>query len=462
MSTQKMEMSSLLPMGAGERNSIKREYLDERMLPHPCIRCTARFPTGSKLLQHMREDHPTIQHVRPGMPLNAPSPPRDNDRFINTTAICPMCQRDCQSRKKLMRHLEIDHKEDEEEPQLKVIRLTGDDQNKQKLLEQFQQQSENVAGPFITPVRSQSNMVQNLLKAIGTGNKTAPHVKVESKSASKLQYKCFWCDASYRKRGKLMDHIDNLHKHNKQAENKMSGSLEDSKPQGGQQPMSMMGHNTSLDRLNAVGVPQFIPGLPPFHALSKQSITGTNQLSQHPTTSIRPKSNGPCSFTLSGSLTPKPKPPAKENPKPDSCTFFMTKKENPLANIKSNPITAGLRTGDRRRSSLPNLFDTSSSPYGFPYGMLPQNPMAAAASMHQRLFMSQMRPPMMHPSQFYSQRVPMMMPGSTDYLLNQTQQMLEHQTSQAQMFARINAMAQTSPLRPKNPESPLDLTKSYL
>ena len=470
MSIQKMEMSPPLTPGTGAK-TIKRELSDERLLPHPCMKCTARFPTGSKLLQHMREEHAEFSDNRQP---SVPSPPSDNERFRNTTAICPMCHQDCQTRRKLMTHLEVDHKDDndhDEEPQIKYIRISNDDENK-KILEQLKQQTDNVAGPFITPVAgSQSNNVmQNLLKAIGGGSKAPSSGKMEAKSSTKFQYKCFWCDASYRKRGKLMDHIDNLHKHNKQAEKQISGSLEDSKPMNGSHHMGMMGHNSSLDRRNSIGVPQFIPGLPPFHSMTKQSIANTaNHVPQHPTTctSMRPKSAGPCSFTLSGSLTAKPKLPAKENKKPEACQFFMTKKENPLANINSNPITASFRvTHERRRSSVPNLFDTSSPPFGFPF----RNPYStmATAAMQQRYLMSQMRAPaaMMPPAPFYATQMPLMLPGtgSTDYLLNQTQQMLEHQTSsQAQFFAHMNAFAQNSPLaRPKNPESPLDLTKSYL
>lgn len=438
--------------GSGMNINLKKEYSDERLLPVPCCKCDARFPTSNKMLQHMKE-----RHAETG----------DADRYQNTIATCPFCKHDCQTRKKLMQHLAMEHKDEEDEPPVKVIRISTHERNQQQIFEHLKQQQQRprdgiVGGPFVTPGPSENNiMVQNLLHAIGNGGKGSANVKVETKVPTKNQYKCFWCDASYRKRGKLMDHIDNLHKHNKQAENKMSGSMEDTKPLGSQHS-NVMGLNPAVDRMS-VNMSSFLPGMR-FPSISHQQVavsTSAFTPPSAPTVSRKPKSKGTCSFTLSGSLTTRTKAPVKENEKPVVCQFFLSKKENPLANIKSNPVTNTIRAmSGMRRSSLPNLFDTSSPPYGFPYGMLPPSSMATA--MQQSYLMS-MRAPMMHPSPFYAPRMPLMMPGSSDYLLNS--QMLEHHSQnsqQAQFFARMSAMAQTSPLaRPKNPESPLDLTKSY-
>lgn len=451
-------------------NRVKKEY-DERKLSHTCFQCSARYPNSGMLVQHMREEHSSfVQQATSKIHRAADkSAPADTDKYKNTIATCPFCQLDCQTRKKLMLHLQLEHKDDnehEDEPKVKVIRI--DEQNKHKLLEQLSNNHGSVAGPFLTPGVAESNMVQSFLKAMGSSNNNLCNVsnKVDSSKTaaanSKQQYKCFWCEASFRKRGKLMDHIDTLHKHNKQQNQDEADMLNMDDPS---KSLSVRGSQLSNQRSAAVAQLD----LPPLPYLSvspfaPSSINGALPGRSHTESKPPPSTVSKCSFTLNGSLTNKPKTIARENTPPSNvCKFYLGKKDNPMTNVKTNFADRAIRDNNRRYS-LPNVFDGSSpASYSFPYSMLPSNPLAAAAMQHN--YMMNIRPQLMNATPFYSARIPMVLPSS-DYLVNHSSPMLDHtqttQQQQAQFLATISAMAQMSPLaRPKASESPLDLTKSF-
>ena len=410
---------------------VKEEYGD-RQLTHTCPHCSKRYPNSSKLIQHMNEEHISFVRQTETRIVRA-GDISEGERYHNTVATCPYCKQDFQTRKKFMMHLETAHKEDEEQqdegPKVKVIRVDG---------------------PFVTPGATESKVVQNLLNAIGgTANRNTSNgsaSKLDSAPPAKLQYKCFWCEASFRKRGKLMDHIDSLHKHDKTTEMAQKISQEDlSKSHGRQIATNHMSH---LD-------------VPKVHAILGGSQRSPQSMDSKPSTSSSPS----CSFTLIGSLSRRFKPPSQPETTPTSiCKFYLGKKDNPLANSKASQRESGASHADARRYSLPGIFDESNNSYNFPYGMLSANQMTAAM---QRSLMMSMRPQLLNATQFYApSRMPLLMPGS-EYMLNHANPGLDpHSSQHAQLFARLSAMAQMSPLgtsRSKTPsESPLDLTKSFI
>lgn len=434
-----------------------KDVRNDRQLTHTCFRCSARYATSMAMIQHMREEH--SEYV--AQPATRHEVGMEGDRYNNTIATCPYCQLDCQTRKKLMRHLALQHRDadQEEPPNVKLIRL--DDENKHKLLEQLSQ-NQAVTGPFVTPEATESKMVQNLLKVIGTNSNGLPNGshKMENKSTTKLQYKCFWCEASFRKRGKLMDHINSLHKHNKQQNQAEAEMLSMDDPH---KPLHGRHHHLISHRPNGISQME----LPPYLSYNGAGPHSLPHRSHHhhliPMQEIKPvaSNQSKCSFKLAGSLANKGKTLKQEEaPLQNNCKFYFGKKDNPLANVKISHNHRHLRDSNQRRYSLPNMIDeaSTSSPYNFPYSMLPHNPMAAAMQQHNYNMMN-IRPQMMNSTPFYAPRMPMIMPGS-EYMMNPMMDR-HNQTSQAQFIARMNAMAQMSPLaRPKPTESPLDLTKS--
>ena len=420
--------------------NVKQEY-EDKQLTHTCPKCSVRYPNSGMLVHHMNEEHSTfVQQTAFRIARAADKLPSlaDGEKYRNTMATCPYCKHDCQTRKKLMMHLETAHKDDEEqqdeEPRVKVIRLDGS---------------------FVTPGAPELNVVQNFIKAMGNApGRSLPNgtAKLDNnnKSAAKLQYKCFWCDASFRKRGKLMDHIDTLHKHNKLQNQAEADSLNEPNKAPSSRPL------TNQRSMSHLELSKFAPGLQ----------LGVATRSPHPVDTKPLVSNtGSCSFTLAGSLTKRTKKQITENTPPNTCKFYLGKKDNPLANKKARVVERTISQPSSRRFSLPNVFDDASNPsYNFPY-----NRMTAMTAAMQHSYMMGIRPPLINATQFYAPpRMPMVMPSS-DYVLNHAHPTLDQQQAsnqQAQFFARMNAMHQMSPLatnnRPKtSSESPLDLTKSY-
>lgn len=426
---------------------VKQEH-EGRLLTHTCPHCSVRYPNSGSLVQHINAEHLSFvtqansKIARVGdqkLQLAA------DEKYKNTIATCPFCQHDCQTRKKLMMHLQTEHKDDNDHDH--------DEESKPSSVKIVR-----IEGPFVTPGASESNVVQNLIKVIsGTnGNITNGNTKID-KSSAKLQYKCFWCDASFRKRGKLMDHIDTLHKHNKQQSQMQADMLntEDLKPLN-VRPLPSR-HMQQID------IPSFLPVLPLGTNVLPHGHRSPYTVDSKPQTS----NAGSCSFTLAGSLTKKSKPQTQENTPPNMCKFYLGKKGNPLASKVASVVDSTLAQHSRR-FSLPNLFDNvNTSTFNFSNRMLSPTTMTAAL---QHSYMMNIRPQLMNATQFYAPRMPLMMPSS-EYLLNHAHPSLalnqQPTSQQVQLLARMNAAAvQRSPLatsRPKtSSESPLDLTKNYI
>lgn len=428
-------------------------------LSHTCPKCSAKFPHSGLLVQHMKEAHPSfVEHAQSRIPRN-PMPvekePRDTGPYRNTSATCPFCSQDCQTRKKLMRHLELEHKDDNDHdeeaasvPEVKVIRL--DDQNKHILLEQLAQQG---GSHNIQTTSGDSAMVRDLLKVISSSSSPSPTVssnvhvatKPEPKTSSKFQYKCFWCDASFRKRGKLMDHIDLLHKHNKQQN---------------QVEAEMLNHDETGKTFTRQGSSQTLGS----HTFSppQTSTSKTSSIPHTITSDYTSSQSKTCSFQMLGSLKQVVKPkPQKELPKENLCKFYFGKKGNPIVEVRTPLLprsTSMLRPSNTsRRYSLPNMLETTAtSTYPFYHRMITPTSMAA---LQQSYMLAAMRPPMMTSASFYQPRMPLMVPPS-DFMLGQSNPVFEQ--AQAQFLARMNAMRMATSPRPNNADSPLDLTKHFV
>lgn len=209
-------------------------------MTHKCFRCEQRFESSGQLVRHMQKDHPTfVQDAKDKIDRSKEQYART---FINTAATCPYCKVDCHTRKKLMKHLE-EHKDepDEETAELKIIRITNE--SKTSLLDEFNGAS--ASGSATAPVMANNSptFVQNLIRAAmetDPAKISSAKIKVSSTSLKLLErkYKCFWCDTSFRKRGKLMDHIDMFHKASKDQSELEAGLLQgaSSSPQEPEKP----------------------------------------------------------------------------------------------------------------------------------------------------------------------------------------------------------------------------------
>jgi len=371
-------------------------------MTHTCFQCKERFPNSGMLVQHMRQVHQSfVDKTQARIPRNPQ--PEDRDRYRNTVATCPFCQIDCNTRKKLMQHLELEHKnssEDESGPTVKVIKL--DSQNKQDILNQLS--NVGIKGNLGNNGSSSTTM-QNLIQAISSSSssKVVGVGKVD-KPAAKLQYKCFWCDESFRKRGKLMDHIDLLHKQNK-AQTEVEAE--------------MINIEDQTQKLQA-----------------KHLATQTPSTSSQPHTPI-------CSFISLGELSDRPK--AKEVPEVERtniCTFFFGKKDNPVA-TRQLAENRRVRVPEQRRQDTPFMYASR---------MMTHSPMVA---MHPSYMFSGIRPPM---QSAYFSRMPLLSPG---YMMSQ-QPMLK---PDEQFYARMNVLASMQPGRmPRHmdpSETALDLTTDH-
>lgn len=441
-------------------------------LTHSCFRCSERFSNSGLLVQHIKENHTSFVEHPPSSNMPRPSDmaDRDSSPYRNAIATCPYCGHDCLTRKKLMLHLELEHKDvndSEEEPRLKYIRLNSSPQ-----------------------ASSDSNVVRNLLQTIGPQNTNVASTsiaKTESKpSNNRLQYKCFWCEASFRKRGKLMDHIDTLHKHNKQ-QNQVEAemlSLDDPTRQLNRlppstfssnmfRPPSLAGYHHSSGSTSA----QSTSSVSSISTTHQNSFISTVSRADNPVTETKNKqSSNLCSFNLLGSLKPTDKPKNVETTPVNLCKFYLGKKGNPIANTRLTPTMktavnfhpgSSTAANSNRRYSLPNMLEGASngiaalSNYPYHYRLMsPANTMAAAM---QQSYLFGMRPPMFPQSFYQPSSMPMMLPPTpcTTALADRSQTSPRQQT--AQFLNRMNTLNHN--IRSSgtaHSDSPLDLTKSYL
>ena len=197
-------------------------------MTHKCFKCERRFATSGAMVQHMKEDHSSFvedakQKIDRSQEISFEEK-RSSENYV-ATAKCPFCTVDCVTRRKLMHHLSVEHEDEEEdselEPELKIIRVENDTDD--QLLGQLRKEQDD---NNIISTEKKSSIVNDLLDVLSTdkekkevsipGTDTTVKVSATSFKFPEKRYRCFWCDACFRKRGKLMDHIDMFHKDNKQ------------------------------------------------------------------------------------------------------------------------------------------------------------------------------------------------------------------------------------------------------
>lgn len=274
-----------------------------------------------------------------------------------------------------------------------------------------------------------------------------------------------------------MDHIDTLHKHNKQ-QNQVEAemlSLDDPSKQLGRLPLPATPFNSSsLFRPPPAGYNS-------VHAMSRPATSQYNRMNSVNRTETavsgikKQSTNNLCSFNLLGSLKPADRPKRSEVKPNNWCKFYFGKKGNPLANARSTPLLntsikfePGI-TNNNRRYSLPNVLDgctNSTLPnFSYPYRLLPPASTMAAAAMQQS-YLFGMRPPMFPQSFYPHARLPMMLPSRTA-TLSDGPQTTQHQQQTVQFLNQMNTLSHSIRSSPRSSvsshsESPLDLTKSYL
>lgn len=325
-------------------------------------------------------------------------------------AACPHCHVDCLTRKKLMSHIEAAHKttdddddvdDDDGEPPVKVIRLkrSGGD-----LI-----QSLSAAG-----VERISPALGKLLKAIrpedigaggrGAAGATTPHAAASMPAAAAAaagvpgksrggasvggvavaaasglmgdvrvltlpsgslarvadkKYKCFWCNALFRKRGKLMDHIDLFHKDSKQ-QTEVEAEMLNSAAAAARK-------DTTLAAVSS-------DGAPPQRAAASALLCGGDAAAAaegdgHPTSAVR--RGGPAPTT-----TPQ-RPPAAVAPAHSPCRFVY---RAPVHRLKPEDAAAdAYGTADDDRSGCKFYFGKSANPLAA--GRPPAPPPACAAAV---------------------------------------------------------------------------------
>lgn len=194
------------------------------------------------MLKHMRESHTsfvtsTEQKIDKTFTDSIKEKALSN-RPINCS-ICAYCNLDCQNRRKLRTHIALNHKDDDGEvlPDLKHIRLERNPldydlkKGKKGLADADQVKPSRAKSTDTDKVRTGKRRDSEKAKAARTSQNgkqeteretkekdskaTATTTASTSRGAIEKRYKCFWCKTSFRKRGKLMDHIDMFHKDSK-------------------------------------------------------------------------------------------------------------------------------------------------------------------------------------------------------------------------------------------------------
>lgn len=430
---------------------IKTEAAMSTHLPHSCFKCSARFANSGQLVQHMKEQHSSfVVHAKPRAAISPPPPPHTAEKdepttsssLKNTIATCPFCRQDCLTRKKLMKHLELEHKDDndqDEEPDVKVLHMN--DQNQHTILDQTHSQ-DSVTNSH-KPAHD-SSAAQALLKS----SSSSSAAKGEGRIAAKLQYKCFWCDASFRKRGKLMDHIDSLHKqskHQNQVEAEMLNYDDSGKvayrPATSQTASAPFTQSPApVERAGA------LPFGPSDIMFKGRPHTVTNN----------------CSFLVMGPFTASKKIKL-DTTVPNMCKFYYGKRGNPIANMRiaqqhqQHKMAVGCNNS--RRYSLPtSLENTMTGPYGIPLRMMPTQSSMASAMQHSYMFGMRPRHAFI-PAPFYP--MPMMLPGADCVAAVRPNSYPDHRQSPSpQTLIRMANFTSLNHVN-KVADGPLDLSKGY-
>ncbi|KAF6041597.1 hypothetical protein EB796_000110 [Bugula neritina] len=169
------------------------------------------------MVKHMRESHSAfVENAQMKIDRSEENSfeAKKAAQSVNTAAQCPECKLDCRTRKKLVRHMETDHKETGAEPEVKIIRLEKD--SKDKLIDEIQKEQLQDHTLHAQKTKVVNNLIHAVAAKDGKSEVVLPETKktiqVSATSIKLSRYRCFWCDMSFRKRGKLMDHINLFHK----------------------------------------------------------------------------------------------------------------------------------------------------------------------------------------------------------------------------------------------------------
>ena len=293
-------------------------------MSHKCFQCDLRFLSSGGLVGHMREAHSsfvkdTQEKIDKSKQLSVAAKPDG----AKTAAVCPFCKLQCVTRKNLMRHLEFEHKDDEveDEPQVKIVRFNTD---KSGVIRSLNSQITQPVVDASDPV-----LVQNLLRALEASSSAGlldnklklPPAEIK---IPERKYKCFWCEASFRKRGKLMDHIDMFHKDQTEMEAGSLSKSQTSTSTDDKQVLKLSATSVSTSVTKLKSTPQVSCSsikAPPVSLAKPKSInaeTGNGSITSATSTSKV------CTYTLDGPLFPcrsKADPIHQVN----SCSFYLGK-----------------------------------------------------------------------------------------------------------------------------------------
>ena len=209
------------------------------MMTHKCVKCEQRFPSSRAMLQHMRSSHTSfVTSTEQKIDTFQEDSLQEKARckLPTSASICSYCNLDCGNRRKLKRHIDLNHIEgvDQEiHPDLKHIRLQDSslDDEPKKLKKPAAIIQEKPSKPIKNPdvgkqktkntevEKGKTNKTTEKSKAAKDNKQTGKDSEGEkpnpTTTKAEKRYKCFWCSTSFRKRGKLMDHIDMFHKDSK-------------------------------------------------------------------------------------------------------------------------------------------------------------------------------------------------------------------------------------------------------
>ncbi|XP_067936534.1 uncharacterized protein [Watersipora subatra] len=432
-------------------------------MTHKCFKCDEKFQTSGKMVQHMRKAHSSfVEDTQMKIDRSKESSyeaKRASNNYV-PIAKCPFCSLDCGTSKKLVHHLTVEHQEEDEEsavePELKVIRVENDSDRRLfgHLREEESRGSSSKA--------NNSSIVNDLLNVLEKNSQkelsipgSSETVKVSSASIklTEKRYRCFWCDAFFRKRGKLMDHIDMFHKANKlqiaeEAELLVSAIC--------QTPTAT--DNTPVKLTSPTPTKKTATSIPGYKAAQPKS-TGRRRSSSKKSTKTHTAetdasdlpNNYICRFICCGSVTgvsrrkPVQRYTTSSEMYTNNCQFFRASDPNPLTTLEA---MKNLNVSDEPSPVFlpePSSLDTA------------YNSNEHLMNFHKSAYMSQppaqptaFSPPFLSPIQFYSQHM------APNPLANQSQHSQPQMGYQQRQHMNQSLFCYT--VYHQDPNIPLDLT----
>lgn len=437
-------------------------------MTHKCFKCSEKFKTSAELVLHMRESHSSF--VKDAQEKIDHAKQRSNQNRPNYASTCQYCNTDYQTRKKLMAHLECEHKDNEpddeaEEPQVKIVRLSGEH-------EQFMQELK-IQTSSTNPSSSGPKLVEQLLNAIENEETQDQNSKMRVTASTvkfpEKRYKCFWCEASFRKRGKLMDHIDMFHKANKQQSEveaeKLLGSIHF-------EEKSSTSATATVTKVEIKStVTKSTVAVNPLPFLSTKTVPAVKPVPTPLLSSPVPRKKDRCLFTLLGNIREVSTFAEKRQSlnTTNSFKFYNGQQSNPLIGTKPPLLVLPTRLEESavvEEELAPSTSDNSlanvvveeelqtTSETSTLVSPTRDKPPSSTASMYTFLQLASGINPLQSFQSSYS-RIPFLLPQNTDmYNMAQQSMLLERQRSQyLNYMQRISSMNNSY-----DPNTPLDLT----